>query len=438
MKQILFLITGLLLLIQPANAQNKISFNNLDVLLEYAENNSMFIKTGEQQSLLAKWQKISAQAGLVNFRMQTNFNLTNNLELPVTFLPAEAFGGTPGTFKEVTTGRQYIGNFNLSPQIDIINSASWAKLTTANVNVELTSVNNLIVKKTLFESVSASYHNIISLQEQIEITRKSLLSADTLLMIMQNKYTEGIVRQQDLNDAHINKLTLSDNLEQLDLSLKQQYYNLRILCDIPETNSISIDEQPDYDKQIVLGLQVDNQLQYESSLLKVELAEADLKTNRFMQYPTVSLVFYNAWQQNSNTKFFDNDVNWLNSQYVGLKVSLPFPDINRFTLTKSSRINKVISLQNAEHTKLENELTNKQLILDYEKAYSQLNTAKQIFQLKEQNYDLALHQFDMSILSSDKLIIAFNDMLTSRLNYSRALANLNFTMSKIEITNTIR
>lgn len=104
MKQILFLITGLLLLIQPANAQDKLSFNNLDILLEYAENNSMFIKTGEQQSLLAKWQKISAQAGLVNFRMQTNFNLTNNLELPVTFLPAEAFGGTPGTFKEVTTG----------------------------------------------------------------------------------------------------------------------------------------------------------------------------------------------------------------------------------------------------------------------------------------------------------------------------------------------
>lgn len=438
MKQILFLITGLLLLIQPANAQDKLSFNNLDVLLEYAENNSMFIKTGEQQSLLAKWQKISAQAGLVNFRMQTNFNLTNNLELPVTFLPAEAFGGTPGTFKEVTTGRQYIGNLNLSPQIDIINLANWAKLTSANVNVDLTKVNNLIVKKTLFESVSASYHNIISLQEQIEITQKSLLSADTLLMIMQNKYTEGIVRQQDLNDAHINKLTLSDNLEQLDLSLKQQYYNLRILSDIPETISISIDEQPNYDKHIILGLHADNQLQYESSLLKVELAEADLKTNRFMQYPTVSLVFFNAWQQNSNTKFFDNDVNWLNSQYVGLKVSLPFPDINRFTLTKSSRINKVISLQNAEHTKLENELTNKQLILDYEKAYSQLNTAKQIFELKEQNYNLALHQFDMSILSSDKLIIAFNDMLTSRLNYSSALANLNFTMSKIEITNTIR
>lgn len=438
MKRIILIITGFLLLTQVVNAQTELSFNNLDLLLKYAENNSVFIKTGEQQSLLAKWQKISAQAGLVNFRMQTNFNLTNNLELPVSFLPAEAFGGTPGTFKEVTMGRQNVGNLNLSPQIDIINPASWAKLKSANVNVELTNVNNLIAKKSLFESVSATYHNIISLQEQIEITQKSLLAADTLVIIMQNKYSEGIVRQQDLNDAHINQLTLSDNLEQLNLSLKQQYYSLKVLCDIPESTSINIDEQPDYDKQIIPGLHADNQLQYESSLLNVEMAKADLRTNRLMQFPTVSLVFYDSWQQNSNSKFFDSDVNWLNSQYVGLKVSVPFPDINRYTLTKSSRINQVISSINAEHTKLENDLTNKQLILDYEKAYSQLNTAKQIYQLKEQNYGMVLNQFNMSILSSDKLIIAFNDLLASRLNYSSALANLNYTLSKIEINNRVR
>ena len=438
MRHILFVITGLLLLIQATHAQDELSFSKLDSLLKYAEQNSSTIKSGEQHSLLAKWQKISAQAGLVNFRMQTNFNLTNNLELPVTFLPAEAFGGTPGTFKEVTTGQQYIGNLNLAPQIDIINPASWAKLKSANVNVELTTLNNLIAKKSLFESVSASYHNIISLQEQIEITQKSLLAADTLLMIMQNKYTEGIVRQQDLNDAHINKLTLSDNLEQLNLSLEQQYYSLKILCDIPESTEILIEGRPDYDKPITLGLHVDNQLEYKSSLLNLELANADFQTNRLMQYPTVSLMYYSAWQQNGNSTFFDSDIDWLNSQYIGLKISVPFPDINRYTLTKSSKINKTISMQNAAHTKLQNDFTNKQLVLDYEKAYSQLNTTKQIYQLKEQNYGLALNQFNMSILSSDKLIVAFNDMLISRLNYSSALASLNYTKSKIEINNTIK
>jgi len=370
--------------------------------------------------------------------MQTNFNLTNNTELPVSFMPGEAFGGVPGTFKEVTMGQQYIGNLNIALQIDIINPASWTKLKSANMNSELTNVNNLIAKKTLFESISASYHNIVSLQEQIELSQKSLLIADTLLFNMRNKYTAGIVRQQDLNDAQINKLTLADKLEQLKLSLKQQYFILKILCDISETTLLTIKEPINYNQQFTLGLEVDNQLTYKSSLLKVDLANADLKTNHFMQLPTISFVFYDAWQQNSNLMFFDNNVQWLNSQYVGLKLSMPFPDINRFTQTKTSKINKTITVQNAEHTKLQTDLTNRQVVIDYEKAYSQFITTKQIYEFKNQNYQLALNQFNMDILPSDKLLIAFNDMITSRLNYSNSLANLLFSKSKININNTIK
>lgn len=438
MKYFLLLTIAILQFSQTVNAQTELKFNNLDSLLNYAENNSQSIKTGDQQVLLAKWQKLSAQAGIINFRVPTNFNLTDNIAQQVTFLPAEAFGGQPGTFKQVTTGQQYVGNFNIAPQIDIVNLASWAKLKSASVNSEQTALNNLIVKKTLFESISATYHNIISMQEQIEITQNSLLVADTLYLNMQNKYLQGIVRQQDLNDAEINKINLIDKLEQLILSLKQQYLSIKILCDIPENIKIAIIEPLQYNQQYSLGLTVDNQLQYKSSLLKVEQANADIKINRFMQFPTLSFVYSDAWQQNSNIQFFDNNVGWINSQYLGLKLTMFFPDVNRYMLTQTSKINKTISLQNAEHSKIQNVLVNKQLVLDYEKAYSQVNSTQQIYELKEQNYQLALNQFNASILPSDKLLIAFNDLLVSRLNYCNAISNVLFTKSKIDINNKIK
>lgn len=438
MKHLIIILLTWLLFFQTAGAQTELRFSSLDSLLNYAEQNSLTIKTTEQQALLAKWQKISAQAGLVNFRISTNFNLTNNIELPVSFLPGEAFGGAPGTFKEVTMGQQYIGNLNIAPQIDIINPASWAKLQSANKNSEMTTVNNLLAKKFLFESISATYHNNVSLQEQIELTEKSLLIADTLLINMENKYSEGIVRQQDLNDAKINKLSLADKLKQLEISLQQQYLSLKILCDIPESTTIIIDEQVDYNQNITIGLEVDNQLAYKSSQLKYDIAKADLKANHLMQLPTLSVVYYDAWQQNSNNMFFDQDAQWLNSQYIGLKLSLPFPDVNRFTQTKISKVNSTIALQNAEHTKLQNDNNNRQLVLDYEKAFSQFTTAKQIYELKKENYQLAKNQFNMDILPSDKLLIAFNDMIASRLNYSSALANLLYLESKIDINNTVK
>lgn len=438
MKQLLIISLICLLFSQTAGAQTELRFSSLDSLLNYAEQNSITIKTTEQQALLAKWQKISAQAGLVNFRMSTNFNLTNNIELPVSFLPGEAFGGAPGTFKEVTMGQQYIGNLNIAPQIDIINPAAWAKLQSASKNSEMTVVNNLLAKKSLFESISAAYHNIVSIQEQIELTEKSLLIADTLHINMGNKYSEGIVRQQDLNDAKINKLSLADKLKQLEVSLQQQYLSLKILCDIPENITITIDEQVDYNQDISIGLEVDNQLAYKSSLLKYDIAKADLKANHLMQLPTLSVLYYDAWQQNSNNMFFDQNAQWLNSQYIGLKLSLPFPDVNRYTQTKISKVNSTIALQNAEHTKIQNDNNNRQLILDYEKAFSQFTTTKQIYELKQENYHLAMNQFNMDIFSSDKLLIAFNDMIASRLNYSSALANLLYLESKIDINNTVK
>ncbi|HEY9169771.1 MAG TPA: TolC family protein [Lutibacter sp.] len=437
MKQLLMLF-GFLLVNQFSNAQNKLEFNSVDSLFKYAENHSFSIKTGEQHVLLAKWQKISAQAGLVNFKIQTSFSLTDNVKLPVTYFPAEAFGGEPGTFKEVTTGQQYMGNINFAPQIDIINPVSWAKLKSAKINTELTDINNLIVKKALFESISAGYYNIVSLKEQIEISQKNLFTADTLQTIMQNKYAEGIVRQQDLNDAIINKLSLADKLTQLEISLNQQYYALKVLCDIPQNEELSITEKANYNQPFNIGLQTNNQLEHKSSLLRADLAKEDLRANRLAQYPTVSIVAYDGWQQNSKNEFFDSNSNWVNSQYVGLRLSMPFPDINKFTLTKSAKISKTISELEAEHAKHENDIANIQLVLDYEKAYSQFKTANQIFLLKEENYQMASNQFKAAILSSDKLLIAFDDMLVSQLNYSAALANLLYTKSKIEINNSIQ
>jgi len=90
------------------------------------------------------------------------------------------------------------------------------------------------------------------------------------------------------------------------------------------------------------------------------------------------------------------------------------------------------------HSKLQNDISNNQLHLDYEKAYSQFLANQQISKLKEDNYRMAFNQYSQYILPFDKLMIAFNDMLVSRFNYSSSLANLMYTKSKIDINNTIK
>lgn len=421
-------------------AQTELKFNKIDTLYAYADKNSSVAKTNYQQILLARYQKVAALANVVNLRNPITFSLTDNTTLPVSFIPSNLLGGPPGSFKQITLGQQYVSNFNFTPQIDIINPGAWSQIKTANINEELTATNNLLNKKSLHESIAACYYNICSIKEQIDITTKNLQATDTLVQIVNNKFTQGIVRQQDVNDATVNKLTLQDKLNQLKISLEQQYNSLKIFCEIPLSAKITIDDVLNYSQQFTPEMDANSQLQAKATILQMEYAKADLRTNRLYNLPVISLLYSNSYYQNSINQFFDTNPNnkWLNSAYLGAKVTFFLPDVNHILSSRNAKINYHTALVNMNHSKLQNEISNNQLHLDYEKAYSQFLASQQISKLKEENYKMAFNQYSQSILSFDKLLIAFNDMLTSRFNYSSALANLMYTKTKIDINNTLK
>src|SRR4051812_31204056 len=84
------------------------TFTSLDSVFAFAERNSTLIKTGNEQSLLAKWTLLAADANTINLRNNLTFSAIDNMKLPVNYIPAEAFGGLPGTYKEITLGQQYV------------------------------------------------------------------------------------------------------------------------------------------------------------------------------------------------------------------------------------------------------------------------------------------------------------------------------------------
>lgn len=415
------------------NAQ--VVFTNIDSAFAYSQRSSASSKISEQQRLLAKWTHVAAVANTVNFRNVVSFTPTDNLMLPVSFIPAEAFGGRPGNFKQITLGQQYVSNFNFSPQIDIINPANWARVKSAAVNKELTETNNLITRKNLYESIAACFYNIISLQEQEKLVKQNLGAADTLLQIARNKYDLGLIREQDLNNTTVNQLSVKDKLAQVQASLQQQYNSLKILCDIPAGTNLLVSaslESSSYSSD----LKATSTLQFKSSVLQSEFARSELRANRWTMLPTVSAIYYQGWQQNSNNEFFDSKATWIQSQYIGLKISVPFPpDANRFSQNYTAKVNYRIASLNAEHTKLQNDLNNQSLNLEYDKAYSTYATSKNIYELKDSNYKKSLNQYKEGVLSTDIILTAFADLVNSRLALVSSQSALEFAKTKININN---
>ena len=87
---------------------------------------------------------------------------------------------------------------------------------------------------------------------------------------------------------------------------------------------------------------------------------------------------------------------------------------------------------------MQNQVNNKQLDLEFQKANSTYNTTKQVNELKEINYLKSINQYNEGIISTDILLTAFTDKINAELNYSAAFAGLKYAESKININNTIQ
>ncbi len=432
-----FITRGLIaqiLFLNFAGAQQ--SFNSLDSILDFADGHSISSKVLEQQALLAKWTKVAALANTINFKSPVSFSSTDNLLLPVNFIPADAFGAPGGTLRQITLGQEYVSNFNFNPQIDIINPQNWARVKSAELNKEITGVNGLLNKKALKESIAAAYFNCVALNAQIINSEKSLSVSDSLALIVKNKLDLGIAREQDYNNAKVNTLLVSDKLNQLRINRSQQINVIKVLCDIPANKELLIEKKGDDNFAIDKAVST---LESKLQVLQRQYMKNELNVGRLAMLPVVSFIYYQGLQQNSNAKFFDNKAEWIQSKYLGLRLTMPFPpDVTRLSQNYTNKVNYRMAELNAEHSILQNEMSNGNLDLELEKANTSVEVNKQVVGLKNANYRKSLNQYNEGILSTENLLTAFMDLLNAKNNLIFATSALDYTMAKIRINNSLK
>lgn len=420
-----------------AFAQDQLTFTSLDDVFAYAEAHSSTYKNASQQTLLAKYQTLAAQLSKWNLKAEANFTAIDNTKLPVNFLPAEIFGGQPGEFKTITLGQQYVSTISTSPQFDILNPYAMGLVKVSRANEQLTRITNQLNKKTLCESIAASYYNVLSFKWQLLALQESLVNADSLTQIMQRKQVEGIARTQDVNNALANELTIKDHIQQLEIQAAQETENLKLLCDIPagaEVNVTAAQPAPVFDA----NLTATNTLNKQQWEWQQKYRKADLEANKKWFLPTVSFISNVGWNQYSNSRFFDK-TSWPGTNYVGLRFSVPLaPDVTKAATVRYDRVYMRINETNIAHATLQDSVSNRQVVLDYKKAFTSYQLSLHIASLKKDSYQKNLDIYKEGILSATDLLISFNDWLNSSITTVTQLATSEYDRSKININNTFK
>jgi outer membrane protein TolC len=416
-------------------------FNDLDSFLKYANSKSTTLQSGEIKIDQAKKAKLAAIASIPDPTGNVSFTYTDNLALPVTLFPANFNDPTAPADKYNASrlGVQYNSNFSQTGDIKLFNLQGWYNLRSSKQNLEATASDNKLTRKTLYENIASTYFNIVQLQEQLDVSRENLLVSDTLLKIAENKFNQGLLKKQDVNDTRVSYLNSGENLKQIEFMIQQQYITLKTISDIPEKDSIQIKHTISTDISANAPEVVYNNLSFINSLSKEKMAQSNFKKNKFSQLPTLSFFASQTnTQYNTNAGLFDSNWEWYNASYIGFKISMLMPSANTMSSIAEAKYNHKLAQQNSEHARIKSELDQQQLSTEYSKAWSQFVTNKEIYGLKKESYYKNRNLYAQGLLATEQTLNSFNAMVNSHYSLITSAISLLLANAKIEINNTIK
>jgi len=315
-----------------------------------------------------------------------------------------------------------------------VNPGTIALLKSATLNEELLKEQNKWNEQTVYNQINNLYFNILLLKKQQQILEENKKTAEQIVTINQNKFKEGLLRKQELNEAESNLIAIDDKLIQLELTLKIQMETLQTYYNQKEVFLLK-EDLDHYAKEISL-LESKNNIKTKISELQYESTVQDVKVAQWSQLPILTLISSFNWQNQSNITYFDPNSNWVNYNYIGLKLSWDFPTtVQKISTIYAKKIQAEQLKNNAEQAAKENDLMNKQWVLEYEKAIQQFRSLEKIYLLKKDTFEKNKNQYDEQILPLDKLLISHNDLINSELNLASALATIGYTKYRIIIYN---
>ncbi|MEM1000746.1 MAG: TolC family protein [Bacteroidota bacterium] len=410
------------------------TFRNLEEVIAFSESSNLDLVIANIRSTQAKKLESTSKLGIVDPVISLPGSFTHNTNLPVTLLPAEIFGGEPGTNVELRTGVPFTTNFSQTLDVKLVNPGGWLDYKLARISSDITTANGELSRKMLHENLADTYYTIVSLNKQLASTQENLTSADSVYRVTRNKYTSGQVSQQDLNNAEVNRLNTEKSRQQIGYLLEDAYLTLKLLCNIPEGESVTVDELPtDLTQQTLPAVEI-SQLTLRTELLNQEYALKSYQRSKSTLLPSLSGYAGNSFQLN-NQEFQPFTGDWINSNYVGLRLNFNLPTSNSLASVQRTKFEYEIASKEVEKVEMTASIEAQRLRNGYDEAFDELELAARIRDLNADSYRKNLNLYQAGLLGVETLLNSYEAMVNATYAANSAEIALQLAHAKILINN---
>lgn len=427
MKIRLFLSLGLLsIVLQAQDLPNSLT---LDESIAFGLTNNRSIINANREIQKAKeerWKTIAS--GLPQISSEVNYQ--NFLEMPVSLVPAEFFGGNPGEFSELTFGTEQnlIGSLKME---QLIFDGSYL------VGLEASRV-YLSISENLFEKTHLEVRKLIT-----NIYSNALLARFNILFLEKNKASLED-NFEEIHQLFKNGFEEEESVEQIQLSLAQTNSRLKYAKNLlrieedmlkfvigyPIDSPLKLADNLDHifnedlyfeslpnteDIQNNIDIRIaDNNVKAEELLLKLEKSKALPKVNAFIN---------RTYTGNSNDfTFADSDQKWYGSSLLGLNVKIPiFSSLGRNASTQKAKISLDQAKTQLEETQAKIKIEVNAAMNDYQLSIDNYYTEKENLRLAESIEQKNQTKFFEGMVQSFELRMAQLQLYTAQSNFVVAI-----------------
>ena len=427
-------VTILAFLMMPVILQAQHVFNSLNDVWEYSlsnnpENNIYRLKIEQ-----AGQDKKTANSYLYP-KVGAAFSGQKNIEIPETPVPGELMG-KPGETVYMKFGQNYSYNSGISVSKTILDWQSMVQAKIAKLNVSLNQAQKDYFEQTLKEQVAQVYYAAITANKAVEISNKDLEIADSLFLIAQGRFEQGLIDGLVFNQAIINKNNVIRNLEQNKFYQSQWMYNLKLLLGFAATDSLILTEDIIINRindQFDYG-QVSNEKYTRIYNLQSDISGIETKRALARFAPKMEVNYYlGSFQYQSDFTFSLNSADWKPSSYLGISVSVPlFTGFANKSQYSSAKISRTITQMKSQDETRKSAINDSILLANYFSSVKLIEITSETYKVSGNNVELASQKYGQGLISLDEYLKVFDDYLAVENQYFNSLSDYLINKATIE------
>ena len=414
------------------SAQEQPHRYSLDEAIAFALENNYSSVNASRDMIDAQKQKWEVIAdGLPQINAAISYQ--NQLKQPVSLIPAEFFGGEPGTFTPITFGQPQQANATATLKQQIFDGSYIVGVQATRTFLDYSQNNKEKTDQEVKSAVVSAYGNVLLAQETVTIAQNNKNTLEKTLFETQKLFENGLGDEESVEQLQITLSSVESGLKNAQRLEGITLQILNLVMGLPISTPTLLTEDLDDLTQAQIAfnmmdsdLNIKNNVDYKLVLNLNEQRELELKLARSRALPKLNaFINYGSTSFSDSFNFLSGDPEWFDSSVLGFDLDIPiFSSLKRSASTQRAKI----ALDKAKTQLFE---TEERVRLDWQRARSDFQFAIEEYQTKKNNLDLAERieqknqiKYQEGLASSFELRQAQTQLYTAQQEYLQSMVDV--------------